>query len=339
MALFIYFSFFLYHPTIYIMNKLNSENKMEYKYNYFYKITNNVNGHFYYGIHSTNNINDGYMGSGIALKRAFKKYGIENFSKEIIKYFDTRKEAAKYEEENVTMSLINEEDCYNIVPGGEKYPCVGMTTMYDNNEKVFALVASEKYQLDKKRYSPIGKGMVCATEKITGKRKMVSTEEYYKNKEQYTHHTSGKVLAKDKNGKIFLVEKNDERLENGELNYTQTGVRHTKEWSDKVKEIFKEIGHQQGSKNSQYGKLWVYKGTKAISIKKEEEQKYLDAGWKRGRKEKQVKEKKIPAYKTIDEERAFSLHEQGYSWRIVAEQLGVTVHVMERFLRWKKGVI
>ena len=90
-----------------------------YKYNYFYKITNNINGHYYYGIHSTNNLDDGYMGSGTILHYAYKVYGIENFTKEIIKFFDTREECSLYESQIVNKELARDKNCYNSRLGGD----------------------------------------------------------------------------------------------------------------------------------------------------------------------------------------------------------------------------
>lgn len=89
------------------------------KHNYFYKITNLINSKFYYGIHSTNKLNDGYMGSGKIILDAIEKYGKENFTKEIIADYPTRKEASDHEKEKITMDLILDENCYNLRTGGD----------------------------------------------------------------------------------------------------------------------------------------------------------------------------------------------------------------------------
>lgn len=48
----------------------------EKKYNYFYKITNKLNGH-YYGVHCTNDIDDVYMGSDKRLQSNSGDNGME----------------------------------------------------------------------------------------------------------------------------------------------------------------------------------------------------------------------------------------------------------------------
>ena len=79
-----------------------------------YKITNNLNGKYYIGKHQTKDLNDGYMGSGKFLKRAIKKCGLDNFSKEILHVFPTEQEMNDKEKELVTLN----EMCYNRCEGG-----------------------------------------------------------------------------------------------------------------------------------------------------------------------------------------------------------------------------
>mgnify|MGYP003351799695 CR=1 FL=1 len=86
------------------------------KYYTIYKITNNINGKYYIGKHITNDPYDIYMGSGKAIRNAIKKYGKENFSKEILCLANTEEEMNLLEEKFVD---YNDDMCYNMNVGGK----------------------------------------------------------------------------------------------------------------------------------------------------------------------------------------------------------------------------
>jgi hypothetical protein len=88
------------------------------KHYIIYKTTNLINGKFYIGKHTTNNKNDSYLGSGLALTNAIKKYGKENFKKEILFECDSEEELSLKEFEIVTEQLCKDPQCYNICRGG-----------------------------------------------------------------------------------------------------------------------------------------------------------------------------------------------------------------------------
>lgn len=87
-------------------------------YHLIYKTTNLKNGKIYIGKHTTKNPYDNYFGSGTNIIRAVKKYGIENFTKEIMYCFINENDAYLKEAEIVNLKFIDREDTYNIITGG-----------------------------------------------------------------------------------------------------------------------------------------------------------------------------------------------------------------------------
>lgn len=78
-----------------------------------------ANGKYYIGAHCTDNINDSYMGSGRNLKMAYRKYGIENFKKEVLFVFDNEDDMWNKEAELVTEEVAKDQQSYNLKRGGK----------------------------------------------------------------------------------------------------------------------------------------------------------------------------------------------------------------------------
>lgn len=86
---------------------------------YIYCITNEINKNTYIGQRKSEYLNDNYMGSGIKLPSAFKKYGIENFSKSILAITETKKNADILEKVFIAMYRAEGKAEYNIACGGQ----------------------------------------------------------------------------------------------------------------------------------------------------------------------------------------------------------------------------
>ena len=86
---------------------------------FIYKTTNTINNKTYIGIHQTNNIDDGYLGSGMALKNAIQKYGKTNFKRKIISYHNSFDELLKIESVLVNDEWVKDRFNYNLKTGGQ----------------------------------------------------------------------------------------------------------------------------------------------------------------------------------------------------------------------------
>lgn len=93
---------------------------------YIYKITNKINGKAYIGQHLIPEKGEQfrwYMGRGIAIQKALKKYGRQNFKKEILEYVkdDLETHLKVSDREIFWIKYYNTlyPNGYNLTPGGE----------------------------------------------------------------------------------------------------------------------------------------------------------------------------------------------------------------------------
>ena len=88
------------------------------KYHYIYKTTCSVTNRYYIGMHSTDDLDDGYLGSGKRLWNSINYHGKENHVKEILEFCENRQLLSEREADIVNSQLLSEELCMNLKTGG-----------------------------------------------------------------------------------------------------------------------------------------------------------------------------------------------------------------------------
>lgn len=233
-----------------------------------YKTTNLINNKIYIGVHSTNDINDNYLGSGLNIIRAIKKYGVSNFKREILYIFKTKEEAFLKERELVTEEFVNDNNNYNLSVGGTGAGRTGKIFVRDTNN-IGVYIKCEDYKTLKE------KGLV--SHHLTGLVSIIHNNKHIRiPKEEFSKlplrgHTYGKTYAfNTKTNQSEYVSKDDLRWRTGELVGNQKG----KTWyNDGNKNYFRTPENATGlipGKKSDWkspkGKKWYNDGQKAYFL-------------------------------------------------------------------------
>ena len=216
-----------------------------------YKIINLLDGIIYIGSHKTLNINDDYMGSGVYLKRAQEKYGIENFRKEILEIFDTPEMMFQHEAIIVNKEFVGRKDTYNLKIGG-----------YGGWDHINYIENNPYHSIDHMKMMS-----------LKGKDNRIKQLKWlFKNDKDWVINLTKKIVSTKY-----------KRYGSNAFNKFE-GLKHSEETKKKIGETNRI--KQKGSNNSQFGTIWVYNLEEKLNkkIKKEEFPEYENLGWLKGRK-------------------------------------------------------
>ena len=181
------------------------------KYHFTYKTTNTKTGRYYYGMHSTDCLNDGYLGSGKRLRYSINKHGKDCHIREILEFFKSREELVEREKQIITLDEIAKEDCMNLMTGGHGGTCLEKT-----RRKISESLKGRSLPLEIiKKMSDAKIGKVLSTE----------------TKEKIRNSLLGQTLTDERKRKISKKVK--ERLLD-KTNHSMYGKSHSEETKQKM---------------------------------------------------------------------------------------------------------
>ncbi len=128
------------------------------KYHYIYKITRlDESGKYYIGMHSTDDLEDGYFGSGKLITASIKKHGKEKHKKEILEFPPTREALKLREKEIVNEELLGDKRCMNLRLGGDGgWHHINTNRDHNNQEWRQRVSSGTKEGHERNNYQPPG---------------------------------------------------------------------------------------------------------------------------------------------------------------------------------------
>lgn len=90
----------------------------KHAYHFTYQTTCLVTGRYYLGMHSTNKLDDGYLGSGKVIISSIKEHGPQTHVRIILTMCNDRQQLSQHEISLITKDHLRNPLCMNLMPGG-----------------------------------------------------------------------------------------------------------------------------------------------------------------------------------------------------------------------------
>ena len=218
-------------------------------YRYIYKITctaGSFKDKFYFGQHTTDNLDDGYKGTGTLIKKYYKKHP-NDYIKEIISFHNTQEELNQAEYD-IILPWLNNKMCLNLKEGGGNNKLSEETKSLISYKRKFQVITDEhKKHISEsnigKHHSEETKKKMSESMKGKNKGKHHSDESRQKMKESAKNRPPQSEETKKKHSESMKKYIN-EHPEEMELRYSKLkgenngmyGKHHSDESRQKMKE-------------------------------------------------------------------------------------------------------